>query len=139
LIKGQGLAKLLAEANFQALGVSLINECSRIQQGQLSEIDPQREPPLARCPWYKDAIYFLQELQPPDSLQRNKAKSLKLKAVRYYLINQVLYWKDPLGFLLKCVYPQEADKIMVEFHDNLCGGHHFWKTTAYKILRAGYY
>jgi hypothetical protein len=30
LIKGQSLAKLLAEANFQALGISFINECSRI-------------------------------------------------------------------------------------------------------------
>jgi hypothetical protein len=31
LIKGQGLAKLLAEANCQALGVNFMNECSRIQ------------------------------------------------------------------------------------------------------------
>jgi hypothetical protein len=28
---------------------------------------------------------------------------------------------------------------MVEFHNGLCGGHHFWNTTAYKILRARYY
>jgi hypothetical protein len=105
----------------------------------MSKIGPQREPPLARCPWYKDAIYFLQELRPPDDLQRNKEKDLKLKAVRYCLIDQILYWKDPLGLLLKCVDLQEADRIMVEFHDNLCGGHHFWKTTAYKIIRARYY
>jgi hypothetical protein len=58
LIKGQGLAKLLAEANFQDLGISFMNECSGIQRGQLFEIDPQREPLLARCPWYKDVIYF---------------------------------------------------------------------------------
>ena len=124
LIKGQGLAKLLAEANCQPLGVNFMNECSGIRQGQLSETDPQREPPLARCPWYKDVIYFLQELQPPDGLQRNKARALKLKAVRYYLIDQILYWKDPLGVLLKCMDPQEANRIMVEFHSGLCGGHH---------------
>jgi ribonuclease HI len=124
LIKGQGLAKLLAEANCQALGVNFMNECSGIQQGQLSETDPQREPALARCPWYKDVIYFLQELRPPDGLQRNKARALKLKAVRYCLIDQILYWKDPLGVLLRCMDPQEADRIMVEFHSGLCGGHH---------------
>jgi transposase InsO family protein len=28
---------------------------------------------------------------------------------------------------------------MVEFHSGLCGGHHSWKTTSHKILRAGYY
>jgi hypothetical protein len=139
LIKGQGLAKLLAESNCQALGVSFMNEFSRIQQGQLSKIDPQREPPLARCPWYKDVIYFLQELRPPDALQRNKERDLKLKAVRYCLLDQVLYWKDPLGVLSKCMDPREANRIMVEFHSDLCGGHHSWKTTTHKILRAAYY
>jgi ribonuclease HI len=139
LIKGQGLAKLLAEANCQALGISFINECSGIQQDRLPDIDHQREPPLARCPWYKDVIYFLQELRPPDGLQRSKARALKLKAVRYCLIDQVLYWKDPLGVLLKCMSPPEAEMIVAEFHSGLCGGHHFWRATAHKILRAGYY
>jgi hypothetical protein len=102
-------------------------------------MDPRREPPLARCPWYKDVLYFLQELQPLDSLERNKARALKLKVVRYYPIDQMLYWKDPLGVLLKCMSPQEAEMIVAEFHSGLCGGHHFWKATAHKILRAGYY
>jgi len=139
LIKGQGLAKLLAEENCKSLGVSFINECSGKQQDQLVDADPQAEPPLARCPWYKDVIYFLQELWPPDGLQRSEARALKLKAVKYYLVDRVLYWKDPLGVLLKCMNPQEAQRIIVEFHDSLCGGHHFWKTKAYKILRDGYY
>jgi ribonuclease HI len=139
LIKGQGLAKLLAEANCQALGISFINECSGIQQDRLSDIDHQREPPLAQCPWYKDVIYFLQELRPPDGLQRSKARALKLKAVKYCLIDQILYWKDPLGVLLKCISPPEAEKVVAEFHSGLCGGHHFWRATAHKILRAGYY
>jgi ribonuclease HI len=139
LIKGQGLAKLLAEANCQALGISFINECSGIQQGQVSNIEHRREPPLAKCPWYKDVIYFLQELRPPDGLQKSKARALKLKAVRYCLIDQALYWKDPLGVLLKCLGPPEAEMIMAEFHNGLCGGHHFWRATAHKILRAGYY
>ena len=34
---------------------------------------------------------------------------------------------------------QQAQKVMNEFHSGLCGGHYFWKTTAHKILRAGYY
>jgi hypothetical protein len=28
---------------------------------------------------------------------------------------------------------------MFDFHDNLCGGHHLWRTTTYKILRVGYF
>jgi hypothetical protein len=78
-------------------------------------------------------------LQPPDGLQRSKARALKLKAVRYCLIDQVLYWKDPLGVILKCISPPEAEMIVAKFHNGLCGGHHFWRATAHKILSAGYY
>jgi hypothetical protein len=70
---------------------------------------------------------------------KNKARDLKIKAVRYCLIDQTLYWKDPLGVFLRCLDPQEAQKVMFDFHHDLCGGHHFWKTTTHKILRAGYY
>ena len=33
----------------------------------------------------------------------------------------------------------EASKVMQEFHARDCGGHLYWKTTAEKILRAGFY
>jgi hypothetical protein len=42
LIKGQGLAKLLVEANCQALGISFINECSGIQQDRLPDARPSK-------------------------------------------------------------------------------------------------
>jgi hypothetical protein len=29
--------------------------------------------------------------------------------------------------------------IIDEFHKGICGGHHAWRATTYKILRAGYY
>jgi hypothetical protein len=70
---------------------------------------------------------------------KSKARDLKLKAIKYFLIEQVLYWKDPLGVLLRCLNPHEAQRIMSDFHDSLCGGHHFWRTTTHKILRAGYF
>jgi hypothetical protein len=70
---------------------------------------------------------------------KRKARYLKLKSIRYFLIDQVLYWKDPQGVLLRCLDPQEAQKIVFNFHDSLCGGHHFWRTIAYKIIRVGYY
>jgi hypothetical protein len=54
-----GMTKIMCNTNCQAPGVSFMNESSGIQRGQLFEIDPQTEPLLARCPWYKDVIYFL--------------------------------------------------------------------------------
>jgi hypothetical protein len=94
---------------------------------------------LAECAWYHDILYFLWELKPLDGMCKSNARDLKLKAVRYCLIRQVLYWRDPLGVLLRCLNPLEAHKVMFDFHRGLCGGHHFWKTTAHKILRVGYY
>jgi hypothetical protein len=43
-------------------------------------------------------------------------RALKLKAVRYCLIDQTLYWKDPLGVFLRCLDPQEAQKVTFDFH-----------------------
>jgi hypothetical protein len=134
LIKGQGLAKLLAESNCRALGIDFINE-----QAESSNRGSQSSVPLAGFPWYKDILYFLQELRPPDGMQKRKARDLKLKAVRYCLVDQTLYWKDPLGVLLRCLDLQQAQKVMKNFHSGLYGGHHFWKTTAHKILQDGYY
>jgi hypothetical protein len=134
LIKGQGLAKFLSESNCKALGINFVNE-----QAKSSNKHFLGALPLAACDWYKDILYFLQELKPPDGLGKSKARALKLKAVKYCLIDQTLYWKDPLGLLLRCLDPQEAQKVMFDFHSGLCGGHHFWKTTIHKVLRAGYY
>jgi hypothetical protein len=72
-------------------------------------------------------------------MEKSKARALKFKAVRYCLIDQTLYWKDPQGVLLRCLDPQQAQKVIFDFHSGLCGGHHFWKTTSHKVLRAGYY
>jgi hypothetical protein len=100
LVKGQGLAKLLAESNCKALGINFINE-----QAESSNMGSQSTIPLEACPWYKDILYFLQELRPPEGMQKSKARALKLRAIRYCLIDQTLYWKDPLGVLLWCLDP----------------------------------
>jgi hypothetical protein len=47
LVKGQGLAKLLAESNCKALGVNFINTCSENQQAKFVDISSQGGPPLA--------------------------------------------------------------------------------------------
>jgi hypothetical protein len=125
LVKGQGLAKLLAESNYKASGVSFINACSGNQQAEFPNKISQGGLSLAECTWYKDILYFLQELKPPDGMGKIKARDLNLKTVRYFLIDQVFHWRDPLGVFLRCLNPQEAQKVMFDFHSVLCGGHHF--------------
>jgi hypothetical protein len=76
LIKGQGLAKLMAESNCKALGINFVNE-----QAKSSNKSSQGALSLAACPWYKDILYFLQELRPPDGMERSKARALKLRDI----------------------------------------------------------
>ena len=87
LIKGQGLAHLLAESNCKDLDVNLI---SNLQEQILdSHIHPY--PDYLQSEWYKDIVYFLQNLSCPTKMERSKVWAFKLKAARYCLIDSQLY------------------------------------------------
>eukprot|EP00253_Pinus_taeda_P036204 PITA_36204 len=136
LVKGQGLAKLMVESNLHALDINLIaamsNENEEESPIQVSEM-------FSLSPWYSDIIYVLKNLSPLLGMTRNKARTLKLKAAKFCILNFALYWKDLGGVLLNCLVEKEAKKVMEDYHQGDCGGHLFWKSTGNKILRAGYY
>ena len=90
-------------------------------------------------PWYSDIVHVLQNLQAPARLSKTRARSVKLKAAKFCILNQYLYWKDPGGVLLNCFLENEAQHIVKEFHKGDCGGYHSWKVTANKNLRVGFY
>eukprot|EP00253_Pinus_taeda_P035812 PITA_35812 len=134
LVKGQGLAKLMAESNLHPLDINLIvalsNEDEEGSSIQVFEM-------FSLSPWYSYIIYVLKNFSPPPGMTRNKARTLKLKAAKFCILNSTLYWKDPGGVLLNCLVEKEAKKFMEDYHQGDCGGHLFWKSTANKILRAG--
>lgn len=136
LVKGQGLAKLMAQSNCEVLGVNFFALCSE-NVAQVEE--RQVHPDFIASSWYKDIIYVLKKLQAPPELSKTKARSVKLKAAKLCIIDEYLYWKDPGGVLLNCLLGEEAKEKMKEFHKGDCGGHLYWKTTTHKILRAGFY
>jgi hypothetical protein len=68
-----------------------------------------------------------------------KERTLKLHTVKYCIVDNKMYWKDPLGFLLRCLIEFEIENVINEFHEGVCGGHPAWRATNYNILRAGYY
>ena len=59
--------------------------------------------------------------------------------MKFCIIDQFLYWKDPGGMLLNCLLEDEAQTVVEEFHKVDYDGHLYWKTTANKILRVGLY
>ena len=61
-----------------------------------------------------------------------------MKALKFCIIENVLFWKNHEGILLNCLTQDETDKVLKEFHAGDCGGHFYWKSIADKI-RAGFY
>jgi transposase InsO family protein len=59
--------------------------------------------------------------------------------MKYCLTEDGLGWRNPDGVILRCVNKEEAKKLLEELHSGYCGGHFASRTTAHKILRAGYY
>ena len=78
-------------------------------------------------------------LQCPEHLDKKAARSFKLRATKYCLIEQQLFWKYPGGILLRCLDKLEIEEVIFESHEGACGVHKYWKETTYKILRDGYY
>ena len=89
----------MAESNFNALDINFI-----------AQIDDQEEmaTPLINeafldSPWYSDIIFVLTNLQAPPGLTRTKARFIKMKAMRYCILDNMLYWKEQSGILLHCL------------------------------------
>ena len=89
--------------------------------------------------WYKDIVNFLIHFECPTSFSKIQCKTLKLKVVKYYIINANLYWKDPLNILLLCLTESETEGIIDQFHIGFCGGHYAWREKTYNISRGGFY
>eukprot|EP00253_Pinus_taeda_P024315 PITA_24315 len=119
LIKGQGLAKLMAESNRQALDINFISALDDQEEME----NPQISEPFIDSPWYADIIFVLLNLQAPLGLSRTKARFLKMKSMKYCIIDNALFCKDNGGILLNYLLKDEADIVMQEFHARDCGGH----------------
>ena len=68
-----------------------------------------------------------------------EAKALKRKSIWYCLINGELYKRSFSIQLLKCLERTDADYVLREIYEGICGNHIGARTLAIKALRAGYY
>ena len=64
LIKVQGLAKLMAESNLQALDINMINTLDEQQEFPDSTVEEK----FQSSPWYSDILYVLTHLNAPPKL-----------------------------------------------------------------------
>ena len=118
LVKGQGLAKLMAKENCEILGMNFTCVNSANLQTKIAVN-------LYSCEWYSVIIHFLKNLEVPPGISMTQAQALKLKSVKFCIVKNLLYWKDPSGILLRCLDKEESVQVMHQFHSSTCGFHHY--------------
>ena len=98
----------MVESNFHALDIKFVVALDY----QEEKATPQINEAFTTSPWYADLIFVLFYLQAPPSLTKTKAIFLKLKAVKYCILDNILYWKDASGILLKCLLKDDVERTM---------------------------
>jgi hypothetical protein len=99
---------------------------------------------VAEHPWYKYLVYYLQNQRCPNNLDTHQRRRLCLEYSIYAIIGDFLFRRSVDGLLLRCVNTEEAHKLLQETHGSSnfvihVGGHFSAKTTAFKIIKKGYY
>jgi hypothetical protein len=107
LIKGQGLAKLMAQSDCEAAGINFIADMSESPQEATNSHVSQE---FVDSSWYVDIIYVLENLQAPLGVSKTKAIFLNLKVVKFCILENSLYWKYLGGMLLRCLLENDAKR-----------------------------
>ncbi|XP_074374076.1 uncharacterized protein LOC141714456 [Apium graveolens] len=68
-----------------------------------------------------------------------EARQLSVRALRYSMIDGILYKRSFIIPYLRCLRPDEARPAMEEVHEGICGQHLGGRAIAHKITRLGFY
>ncbi|GKV01994.1 hypothetical protein SLEP1_g14488 [Rubroshorea leprosula] len=98
---------------------------------QLLSIDP------SSLSWTTPLMEYLRNGELPED--PSTSKLIKRKAAHFTLIDNQLYKRAASMPLLCCLTPYEAENVVREVHEGVCGTHIGGKTLARKFLRHGYY
>jgi hypothetical protein len=62
--------------------------------------------------WYKDIIFYLKLGQFPNGMSPKEMRTLKMKSTQYVLIAQILFRRNFVGILLRCVDDMKAQELI---------------------------
>ena len=82
-------------------------------------------------------VAFLQDGHLPQNTE--EAKKVKKKAARFTILNDTLYKRGFSMPYLKCVDKEEAQYILAEIHQGICGDHAGPRSLVNKAIQAGYF
>uniref|UniRef100_A0A2N9F0N5 Integrase catalytic domain-containing protein n=1 Tax=Fagus sylvatica TaxID=28930 RepID=A0A2N9F0N5_FAGSY len=87
--------------------------------------------------WMSPIVRYLKEGRLPTD--KMEARKLRIRASHFQLLDGILY---KMGFSrphLRCLSPEEANYVIREVHEGICGNHSGARALAHKLTRAGYY
>ena len=110
--------------------LSFVQLCPLIDSNNIQEIGSESN-------WTALLISYLKNGVLPDG--REAARKLKVQAVRFVLIRDVMYKRGFSRLYLRCLGTEEANYVMREIHEGICGNHSGSRSLVHKLVRAGYY
>ena len=87
--------------------------------------------------WTTSLISYLKTGILPDG--NDAARKLNVQASRFVLIKNILYKRGFSRLYLRCLCHKEADYVMREVHEGICGNHSGARSLVHKLVRARYY
>ena len=87
--------------------------------------------------WTTTIASYLKDGVLPD--EKEAARKLKVWAARFVLIKYVLYKRGFSCPYLRCLGNKEANYVMKEVHEGICGNHSGSRSLVHKLVRARYY
>uniref|UniRef100_A0A2N9FIS9 Uncharacterized protein n=1 Tax=Fagus sylvatica TaxID=28930 RepID=A0A2N9FIS9_FAGSY len=126
------------EADQLAKSASSTTADDRIKVVQQSSLQTTEMNPVhTENSWMTPIISYLQRGTLPDN--RHEARRLKVRASRFLMLQGTLYKRGFSLPYLRCLAPDEANYVMREIHEGVCGDHSGARALQRKIVRAGYY
>uniref|UniRef100_A0A2N9HJD1 Uncharacterized protein n=1 Tax=Fagus sylvatica TaxID=28930 RepID=A0A2N9HJD1_FAGSY len=102
-----------------------------------SHLEEELSPINVSDSWMTPIINYLEdETLPTDPVE---ARKLKVRCTRFALIQGILYKRSFSLPYLRCLDKAEADYVMREVHEGICGNHSGARSLVHKLVRAGYY
>ena len=87
--------------------------------------------------WTTPLIAYLRSGILPNG--KDITRKLKVQASRFVLIRDVLYKRGFSRPYLRCLSYDEANYVMREVHEGICGNHSGARSLVHKLIQAGYY
>ena len=107
------------------------NVLSFVQLSPLIDSDDVQEI-VSKSNWTTTIASYLKDGILPD--EKKAARKLKVRAASFVLIKDVLYKKGFSRPYLRCLGNEEADYVMREVHEGICGNHSVSRLLVHKLV-----